>query len=92
MADAAGNPVHLEAARQAAADGQRKAQAFADGVGARLGRVISLVEPGTETVGPLARRADFVAAAAPGSEPMSIEPGEYEVSAAVDVTFALELT
>lgn len=34
---AAENLVRLEAARQAAADGQRKAQPYAEGVGARLG-------------------------------------------------------
>jgi uncharacterized protein len=91
---AAGNPVRLEAAREAAADGQRKAQAFADGVGAKLGRLLKLAEPGVEFSGPRIRRAGLVpmAAAAAASEPMAIEPGQHEVSAAVDVTFTLELS
>lgn len=88
------NPVRLEAAREAAADGQRKAQAFANGVGAKLGRLVRLIEPGSEISEPRMRqfgvRASAVAAA--GGQPMPIEPGEHEVSAAVDVTFTLELT
>lgn len=88
---AAENPIRLEAAREAAADGQRKAQAFAGGVGARLGRLIRLVEPGTEFDGPRIRRHSMAIAASAGG-PMPIEPGEHEVSAAVDITFALELS
>lgn len=86
------NPIHLEAAREAAADGRRKAEAFAEGVGAQLGRIIRLAEPTTGMAGPLRARGEVLAAAAPppGDE-MSIEPGEHEVSAAIDVTFALEL-
>ena len=34
------NPVRLEAARQAAADARRKAQAYAEGVSAKLGRLV----------------------------------------------------
>jgi uncharacterized protein YggE len=89
---AARNPIHLEAAREAAADGQRKAQAFADGVGVRLGHVIKLAELGTEAAEPWARRAAFAASAGPPDDSMPIEPGEQEVSAAINLTFALELT
>jgi uncharacterized protein len=89
---AARNPIHLEAAREAAADGQRKAEAFADGVGAKLGHIIKLAEAGTEDAEPFARSAAFAASAAPPDGPMSIEPGEREVSAAINVTFTLELT
>lgn len=89
---AARNPIHLEAARAAAADGRRKAQAFADGVGAKLGHIIKLAEPGTEAAEPFERRGVFAASAGPPDGPMSIEPGEEEVSAAINLTFALELT
>ena len=89
---AARNPIHLEAAREAAANAQRKAQAYADGVGAKLGRLIKLVDPATAVGGPMMRRAGLVpmAAAAAAGEPMPIEPGEHDVSAAIDVTFALD--
>jgi uncharacterized protein YggE len=39
------NPVRLEAARQAAADGRRRAQAYAEGVSAKLGELVGLSEP-----------------------------------------------
>jgi uncharacterized protein len=90
---AADNPIHLEAAREAAADGRRKAQAFADGVGAQLGPLIKLVEPRSESGGQWIRRSGRVrTAAAAGGEHMPIEVGEHAVSAAIDVTFALTLT
>jgi uncharacterized protein YggE len=81
------NPVRLQAARQAAADGQRKAQAYADGVGARLGRLLRLTEPddghiGIRTAGGLRPMA---------AEPMPVEPGEHEVTASIHATFALDL-
>jgi len=87
---AARNPIRLEAAREAAADGQRKAQAFAEGVGAKLGPIINLVEPAAVVTGPTYGEAMVAASAPPGDE-MSIEAGEHEVAAAVNVTFALEL-
>jgi uncharacterized protein len=81
------NPVRLEAARQAAVDGQRKAQAYAEGVGARLGRLIQLTEPDH----PVAIRA--ASALKPmAAEPMPIEPGEHEVTASIHATFALDLS
>jgi uncharacterized protein YggE len=88
---AAQNPVRLQAAREASADGQRKAQAFADGVGAKLGRLIRLSEP--DAAGQhMIRRGGLRPLAAQAAESMPIEPGEHEVSAAIDLTFALDLT
>jgi uncharacterized protein len=89
---AAQNPIRLEAAREAAADGQRKAQAFAEGVGAKLGHLVKLIEPGAEARMHTSGLRPMVIAAAGGGDQMPIEPGEHEVSAAVDVTFTLELT
>jgi uncharacterized protein YggE len=85
------NPIRLDAAHEAAADGQRKAQAFAAGVGAKLGRLIRLHEPATELAGPRVHRAGIQVASAAAASSMPIEAGEHEVTAAVDVTFALEL-
>jgi uncharacterized protein YggE len=39
------NPVRLQAAREAAAQAERKARAYAEGVGARLGPLLKLAEP-----------------------------------------------
>jgi uncharacterized protein YggE len=90
---AADNPVRLDAAHEAAAAAQRKAQAFAAGVGAKLGGLISLIEPSTEArMHRSGLRPMAAIAAAGGGDQMPIEPGEHEVTAAIDATFALELT
>ncbi len=83
------NPVRLQAAREAAAQGQRKAQAYAEGVGARLGALLKLAEPEDGFTG---RARGGIALTASSEPPMPIEPGEHEVRAAVEVTFELELT
>lgn len=80
------NPIRLEAARQAAADGQRKAQAYAEGVGAQLGKLVGLAEPEAAHMG---RRSSGGWAAAAGGHDMPVEPGEQEVTATIEVTFAL---
>lgn len=77
------NPVRLEAAREAARDAERKARAYAEGLGATLGRPLRLAEPEHGHVGWVARagrRADEVA----------VDPGELEVIASIEVTFAFE--
>jgi uncharacterized protein YggE len=80
------NPIRLEAARQAAADGQRKAQAYAEGVGAQLGELVGLAEP---KAAQMVRRNRGGWAAAAASHDMPVEPGEQEVTATIEVTFAL---
>ena len=85
------NPVHLEAARLAAAHAELKARAYAEGVGAELGPLLRLAEPEDSVV--MARRSaafqPFAAAGAP--ESMPIEAGEYEVTASIQAAFALRL-
>lgn len=80
------NPVRLEAARQAAADANRKARAYAEGVGAKLGRLVRLSEPGVDFGIPVraARAVGF-------SGSMPVEQGEHEVSASIEATFMLEV-
>jgi uncharacterized protein YggE len=80
------NPIRLEAARQAAADGRRKAQAYAEGVDAQLGELVGLAEP--EAAKTFRRSSGGWAAAAAGND-MPVESGEQEVTAAIEVTFAL---
>jgi uncharacterized protein YggE len=88
---AADNPIRLDVAHAAAADGRRKAQAFAAGVGAKLGGLIRLSEPAADLPAAHVQSAGFRLASAAAAGPMPIEPGEHEVTAAIDVTFALEL-
>jgi uncharacterized protein YggE len=83
------NPVRLQAAREAAADGQRKAQAYAEGVGAKLGPLIRLSEPDVPFTGERMSRGLRPAMAV---EPIPIDPGEHEVAASIQATFALQLS
>jgi uncharacterized protein YggE len=87
------NPIRLQAAREAAADAARKAQAYAAGVDAKLGRLVRLQEPGTGPPSPTFRRAGGLAgfAAAGGPDQMPIEVGDQEVAAAIEATFVLEV-
>ena len=84
------NPAHLEAARQAAANGRRKAEAYADGLGLRLGMIVGVREPDTG----LAPHQEVVfrtasASGTPG-QPVDVQPGHLDVVAAVELTFRLE--
>jgi uncharacterized protein len=81
------NPIRLEAAREAARDAERKARAYVEGLGARLGRPLRLTEADSRN-SPLA--GAWVAAGGGGFEPVPIDPGEHEVFASIEVTFALE--
>lgn len=85
-----GNPARLEAARQASEDARRRAEAYAEGIGARLGRLIALSEPGTHAPA-VATGLGFVRAARASMSEMPIESGEHEVAASIEATFALEL-
>lgn len=76
------NPVRLLAATEAAADGYRKAQAYAEGVDATIGPPLALVEADAHT-------EPAIRAASSHVKRMPIEAGEQEVSAAVYLTFAL---
>lgn len=81
------NPVRLEAARLAAADARRKAEAYAEGVGAKVGRLLRLSEPFEQM-----RHAVALQSVSGGTrrEPIPVEPGEHEIAASVHATFALE--
>ena len=81
------NPARLEAARRAASDASRKAQAYAEGVGAKLGSLVRLSEPGVQYEMPI-RQARAVGLSAGGSMP--VEQGEHEVGASIEATFRLE--
>jgi len=82
------NPVRLEAARRAAADAERKARAYADGIGTGLGPLIRLSESGHESDDGV-RRAYM--ASAVGFSGFPVEPGEQAVTASIEATFALVL-
>jgi uncharacterized protein len=83
------NAVRIEAARRAAADAERRARAYAEGIGAALGPLILLSESGyvPDSVPVRRARAGFAA----GAGPMPVETGEQAVTASIEATFALVL-
>jgi len=84
------NPVRLETARRAAADAERKARAYAEGVGAGLGPLIRLSESGDAEPARIVRMSRASAASAM-SQSIPVEAGEQAVTASIEATFALEL-
>ena len=78
------NPLRSDARREAALDARRRAEAYADALGVRLGAIVAVAEPGTSP--PPAPDGVLFSA----RHEIPVESGELDVSAAVDVTFALE--
>jgi hypothetical protein len=66
---------------------EAQAEAYAEGVGAKLGRSIRLSDPGDRLI----VHGTAVRAMAMSSEPMPVESGEQEVAASIEATFVLEL-
>jgi uncharacterized protein YggE len=84
------NQARLEACRQAAAEARRKAEAYADALGLRLGEVAEIREPtGGGGIEPRPVAGQIALRAAP-EPPLEVDPGELEVKAQVEVTFRLE--
>jgi uncharacterized protein len=81
------NPAHAEAARLAAADARRRAEAYAEGVGLRLGAVRRIRPSDGRMITPA---GGWRAAALEGRDDISVEAGAQEISASVAITFALE--
>jgi uncharacterized protein YggE len=83
----ADDPARLEACRLAAVDAERRATAYADGLGLARGKVVRAVEAGAADLGREGRAS--LSFSAIDGEP-ELRPGTAEVSAAVDVAFELE--
>lgn len=87
------NPARAEACRRAAAQARRKAEAYAGALGARLGEILRVSEPG---LGGRLSSGEFPVAPAAAPVPaaqapeVTVEPGELDITASVDVTFRLE--
>jgi uncharacterized protein len=86
------NPARAEACRLAAAEARRKAEAYADALGVRLGAIVDVREPdwrGREWA-ELGRPLAFESLDSGGDAEIPVHAGNLDVSAAVDVTFAVE--
>ena len=83
------NPARIEACRAAAADAKRKAEAYAEALGLRIGAVAEIREPAIPMgVMPMARMQSFATAAA--GPAIQVDPGTLDVTAQVEVSFFLE--
>jgi uncharacterized protein len=80
------NPARMEACRGAAVEAKRKAEAYADALGLRLGPVAEVREP-HPTTGPI--RPVMMRSAEASS--VEVDPGELLVEAEVEVSFHLNI-
>jgi uncharacterized protein YggE len=87
------NPARVEAYREAATDARRRAEAYAEALGARLGAVLKVTEPGLrhehphESVYAMAASADM---SMPPEPEVEVHAGSLDIAATVEVTFRLE--
>jgi len=80
------NPARIEACKQAAAEARRKAEAYAEALGMRLGDVAEIREAAAGGVSPMPRSMALAASEAA----IDVDPGELNVDAQVEVSFRLE--
>lgn len=83
------NPVRVEACKEAALDARRRAEAYADALGVRVGALVFIRDPGTG-VPPPPRPMRMAAMDTAAVEALPVEAGEQLVTAAVEVEFQLE--
>jgi hypothetical protein len=84
------NPARLEACRLAAADARRRAESYAEALGVRLGAIVAVRDEGVVRPPPQPHVAARSFSAAAAAEAITVEPGEQQVAATVDVEFQLE--
>jgi uncharacterized protein YggE len=82
------NPARVEACKEAALDARRRAEAYADALGVRVGAIVALRDPGTG-IPPPPRPMRMAAMDAGAVEALPVEAGEQLVTA-VEVEFKLE--
>jgi uncharacterized protein YggE len=85
------NPARAEANRRAAEDAKRKAETYVTALGARLGAIDEIKEPGV-SIEPRPRDVPAPQAmAAPAAAPtIEVHTGALEVTAAVEVSFVID--
>ena len=82
------NPARVEACKRAAAEAKRKAEAYAEALGMRLGAVAEIREAAIGGPVPMPRGGAMTLAAAEAA--IEVDPGELNVDAQVEVSFHLE--
>ncbi len=84
------NPARLDACREAALDARRRADAYADALGVRVGAIVAVRDPGTGPPQPPTPRMMRMAVADAAVEALPVEAGEQVVSVVVEVELQLE--
>jgi uncharacterized protein YggE len=85
------NPAYAEACAAAARDARRRAEAYADALGARIGAIVAVRDPGTGPPPfPPGPRVGAVARMDTGAEALPVEAGEQLLAVVVEVEFQLE--
>jgi uncharacterized protein YggE len=83
------NPAYGEACAEAARDARRRADAYAEALGYRVGAVERATEP-TVRIEPPQPAMRMMAAQAEVAQDLAIEAGDLDVTAAIEVVFLLE--
>ena len=83
------NPARIEACRQAAQNARRRAQAYAEALGAQLGSVVFMHEPDVQLHGGEIEQMKMLGRDTSTSD-VAVHPGQLDCAASVDVTFRLE--
>jgi uncharacterized protein YggE len=83
------NPARIAACREAALDARRRAEAYADALGVRVGALAAVRDPGTSAPPPHPGPLSF-AAIDESAGALPVEAGEQVVTAVVEVEFQLE--
>jgi uncharacterized protein YggE len=86
------NPARVDACRAASADARRKAEAYATALGARVGVVLSVTEPGVggRSFDTYDMQVSAAMAAPPPDLDIEVDVGSLDVRASVEVTFSIE--
>jgi uncharacterized protein YggE len=85
------NEATVEACRRAAVDARKKAEAYAESLGLRLGQIVRVKEPRVrEPFGYVPLSGRLASTASLGEEELDVHSGSLDVTAAVGVTFQLE--
>lgn len=84
------NPAHVDARRLAAISARDKATTYADALGARLGSILSVTEPGLATEPPIPMPKGARMLTMDAAPEITVQSGDLDISATIIVTFALE--
>lgn len=84
------NPAHTEARKAAIADARRRADAYVEALGVRLGAVAEVSEPGIVTRSSQAVMAELALSTSDRESDLEIEAGDVDIRCSIDVVYRIE--